>query len=142
MPSTKEEVSSEDKRAEHWVGELKDLYKGKPGFVLGNGWSMSYYGPEKMKEFGVLIGCNRSFEKYPVDYLVWQDKSVSEDILKRYKGMMVCPYKRKSRGPIPLERAYFFTPRGSDPNGLQFTNSGGMALRLAIKMGCKPIFFS
>jgi hypothetical protein len=124
------------------LAELKDAHKGRMGFVLGNGWSVTYYDTSKMKNDGILIGCNECYTKHPIDYLVWQDSHVDE-ICAKFDGPKITS-NRKGRRGLAGEDVFFhgFTKMNTLRNqdgSVRLMHSGGIALQVAIKMGCNPI---
>lgn len=132
---------SQDKHRQ--IGELKDVHKGKLGFVLGNGWSIRYYDIDKMKVDGILIGCNLSFQLYPLDYLVWQDATV-HDKCSKFKGIKVVSQRKKGRTECDPNTTYLYgfgklNAGKHHGNNFRIMHSGGLALQLAIKLGCNPI---
>ncbi len=125
-----------------WIDELKDAHKGQMGFVLGNGWSMSYYDANKMKEDGVLFGCNECYTRFQLDYLTWQDSKVHHGC-SGFDGVKLVP-RRKGFDSMLIDddKAYFFgfgRLNKANPNTIRLMHSGGMALQLAIRLGCDPI---
>lgn len=129
-------------KALHWIDELKDAHKGELAFVLGNGWSMQFYDAAKMKEDGLLFGANLSFTKYPLDYLTWQDSKVHKECIS-FDGIKLVP---RRRGITCMEgdgdRTYhygFGRLANLKTNQIQLMHSGGLALQLAIRLGCDPV---
>ena len=125
------------------LAELKDVHKGQLGFVLGNGWSIRYYDVDKMKGDGILIGCNLSFQLYPLDYLVWQDQNVHDKCAK-FDGIKVVPQKRRGAKDCHPDTTYFYgfgklEKNKHSQNSMRLMHSGGLALQLAIKLGCNPV---
>ena len=121
--------------------DLNNVHKDQIGFVLGNGWSIRYYDVDKMKRDGILIGCNLAFQEYPLDYLVWQDMSVHDKCCE-FEGVKVVPHKRKKTCESPKTYTYGFGKLGNGQhhgNNLRLMHSGGLALQLAIKLGCNPV---
>lgn len=53
------------KSSVRWIWELRAKHDGETCFLLGNGWSITYYDPYRLKEEtqATLIGCNRAFQK-------------------------------------------------------------------------------
>jgi hypothetical protein len=125
------------------VEELVNIHRGKPGFLLGNGWSINYYDINKLKSKGIIVGCNRSFEKYPVDYLVYQDTSI-QGIAAKFKGPKVCPLRRvKAKGFDSSMAHTYYTYRSSKKvlanNGFIHGHSGMLALQFTVLLGCNPV---
>jgi hypothetical protein len=110
--------------------------------VLGNGWSATFYDVEKIAGYGALIGCNLSFTKYPVDYLVWQDSGIVAKCLK-FPGIKITSLKfAKSHKKIVDWDTTFFLQYGRrrrDGINLFKSHSGGLALQIAAFLGCNPI---
>jgi len=108
--------------------------------VLGNGWSLKYYDLDRMQQDGPIIGCNRAFEQYTMDYIVWQDSSVA-DACSRFKGIMFVPFRKRTKAKVPLDRTYFFKPHQNEQmgDGIFWGSSGVMALQIAARMGFDPI---
>lgn len=126
----------------HSFAELKDVHAGHIGFVVGNGWSSTYYDVDKMAKEGVLIGCNQAFRKFPVDYLVWQDSSVDGECAC-YAGPKITS-RRKGRIKLSTDSTYIFGFKKKDgvankDGNLRLMHSGGLALQIAYTLGCNPI---
>jgi hypothetical protein len=112
------------------------------GFVIGNGWSSTYYDASKIKDDGILIGCNMAFRRFPVDYLVWQDSSVDGECVA-YPGPKIT-IRRKTRMDLAGPSTYFFGFKkkqgiANKDGNLRLMHSGGLALQIAYTMGCNPI---
>ena len=123
--------------------DLVGLHKGEVGILVGNGISAEFYDLEKMRAAGcVLVGCNGSFTRDPIDYLVWQDNSQTPECVK-FPGIKVTGYKRKKNEKFltVLDSTHFFTFGDPDklPNNLSYGNSGYLALQFLVKLGCDPI---
>lgn len=129
-----------------WIWELKDRHAGETLFLLGNGWSMRYYDAALMKQTGgVLMGCNRSFERYPLDYLIWQDSGISKCCIKAPCTKLMPHRKRTafSEGEIDYSTTYFFGfGRYGERNmgsSVELSNSGSLALQMAHYFGFSTI---
>lgn len=131
-----------DETAMHWLDELKDAHKGELAFVLGNGWSMNFYDPKKMKKDGILFGANLSFTRYPLDYLTWQDSKVHEKCAG-FDGIKLVPRRKGIRGMEAVSDSTYYYGFGRldnlKTNQIQLMHSGGLALQLAIRLGCNPV---
>jgi hypothetical protein len=127
-----------------WLNELNGIHEGKPGFVIGNGWSVRYYDTNKMAKKGVLIGCNLAFTLHPIDYLIWQDTAINIDCFKAKNCIKLAPIrKRKGAGILgrkPDVYYFGFGKRRKVPGSLDLMNSGGLALQVLRLLGCNPIF--
>jgi hypothetical protein len=127
-----------------WINELAGIHEGKPGFVIGNGWSIRYYDTHKMAEKGILIGCNLAFTVHPIDYLIWQDSAINLDCFKAKGCVKLAPIrKRKHAGHLAKQKDvyYFgFGKRNKVLGSLNLMNSGGLALQALSLFGCNPIF--
>jgi hypothetical protein len=126
----------------HSLAELCGIHKGRMGFVLGNGWSATYYDINKLKNDGILIGCNKGFRRFPLDYLVWQDGSVDKECIQ-FKGPKITSH-RKNRAHMARPSLFFhgfskLSATKSQPGNVRLMHSGGIALQVAIKLGCNPI---
>lgn len=124
------------------LAELKDVHAGNIGFVVGNGWSSTYYDVDRMAEEGILIGCNQAFRKFPVDYLVWQDTSVDGECVC-FAGPKITS-RRKGRVELSPASSYLFGFKKKDgvankDGNVRLMHSGGIALQVAYTMGCNPI---
>lgn len=122
------------------IAELANLEQGRSAFVMGNGISAMFYDTEKLKQNGVLIGCNRGWEIDPLDYLIWQDTGVTNSCIK-FSGIKCAPIKRKKQTEIPKDTTYFYNyGHGLDKiNSLAHGHTGVHALCLAVLLGCDPI---
>jgi len=127
--------------AAKWIGELADRHKGEAGFLIGNGWTANFYDIAKMKNEGVLIGCNESFQKFPLDYLIWQDKHM-DDICMSADCIKLPSIRRNKKPLVESDRDdiyYWGFGRRSINGALVLNSSGGCALQMLHWMGCNPV---
>jgi hypothetical protein len=127
----------------HWLNELRNVHAGKIGFVIGNGWSSTYYDTSKMRRDGVTIGCNLGFTRFDLDYLTWQDMKVGK-ACSDFKGIKLCIFKHRKKYVHDFENTYFFglgkyPNKESKGNDIHIMHTGGMAVQLAYVLGCNPI---
>lgn len=129
----------------HWITDLIGIRANQVAFVLGNGYSISFYDSRKMKQNGILIGCNLSFKIHPLDYLCWQDSGVHEEC-KKFQGPKVVPLHKENRETLDKETTYYFaggaTIPGTVTRRLKFGHTGLLAVQLAYLMGCNPIILA
>lgn len=128
-----------------FLSELVDIHKGRPGVVVGNGWSVTYYDTSKMKEDCVLVGCNLGFKIHPLDYLVWQDARIKDECSKAPCIKVVPQRFERQSVSLPPNSTYFYRFGKVGQNAihrcsLRLMHSGGLALQLAAKLGCNPIY--
>lgn len=141
MQTQEQKQTVETEPARHWVTELIGKEAHRTAFVLGNGASSNFYMPELMKRDGVTIGCNLAFQRFPLDYLCWQDSGVHE-VCKRFPGSKVVPLRKKNRDTLNLDSTYYFSSGTKLPNvtrRFQFGHTGLLAVQLAHLLGCNPI---
>lgn len=136
----------------HWIDELENKHVGETAFLLGNGLTLSYYDPEKMRKDGVLLGCNKLFTRCHVDYLFFQDSNTLE-ISSKFKGPKIVPVRRLDANPCmctpeALASTYVYSKgrkRRSQPNPkryLSYASTGTHALQVAVLMGFKKIILA
>lgn len=131
----------EQTASRRWVTDLIGKEAHRPAFVLGNGFSVSYYMPELMKRDGVVIGCNLAFQRFPLDYLCWQDSGVNEACSK-FPGPKVVPLRKSNRNSLDQATTFYFTSGVKLPNvtrRFNFGHTGLLAAQLAHLLGCNPI---
>jgi hypothetical protein len=141
LEQTKPRKKEEDDERRRWVSELIGKEANRPGFVLGNGYSISFYMPEFMHRDGVTIGCNLAFQRFPLDYLCWQDSGV-HDACMRFQGPKVVPLRKKNRETLDKKTTYYFSSGSKLPNitrRFRFGHTGLLAVQLAHLLGCNPI---
>jgi len=119
--------------------ELIGKHHGEVAFVIGNGKSVEFYDTDKMSEKGVMIGCNKGFQRHKLDYLCWQDTKIAS-ICSKFKGNKVTSYKHINMEAGKKHDWYCFGYGHKLPKGFEKINTGGLALQLAILMECDPIF--
>jgi hypothetical protein len=126
-----------------WLHELYNEHVMEPAFVIGNGLSVRNYDTSKMVGHGILIGCNLGFEKHPLDYVVWQDTTVSEKCV-RFKGKKITTpaiQKKIVKRKWPKHDTFIITfGRRKQQFTITSSSTGQMALQIAVMMGCNPIF--
>jgi hypothetical protein len=124
--------------------DLIDAEKGNVGFVIGNGWSCSFYDTNKMREAGgILIGCNEGFKLHKLHYLTWQDGKVNHKCAQ-FDGIKICSNRTlKRKDPLDPETTFLYeygSPKGGGVYGMYKMHSGGLALQIAVHLGLDPIF--
>ena len=123
-----------------WIREVKGRHTGETCFLIGNGWSSTYWNIPAMKDHGILIGCNTAFEKHPLDYLIWQDTGPTPICVKApcTKFMPIRKRSRVPEGRVDYSTTYFFGygRYGKCDDNLELGNSGSLALQMAHFMGC------
>ncbi|MFH2047757.1 MAG: hypothetical protein ABIK92_21740 [Pseudomonadota bacterium] len=122
-----------------WIDQLVDRHKDETGFVIGNGWTVNYYNIPALKNEGVLIGCNLGFQKHPLDYIIWQDRNVTDEC--RRAPCVKLQMMRRNKTPIANGTDTYYWGFGNrNINGaLLHNSSGGCALQVLHWMGCNPI---
>lgn len=121
----------------------KNLLKGQPAFILGNGLSISDQ-PLSLLNNYFTIGINRIFYIYDPTVLIWQDialwKTNRDDILS-------CRAIKVSRD-LSDPRKYFLNYKlAQDPPRFKRKpeylhgrgNTGGISIQFAVALGCSPI---
>lgn len=125
-----------------WISELRGLHDGEIGFVFGNGWSLTYYNPEEIKKCGKIVGCNQSFKKYHVDYLVWQDTPMARET-STFTGPKFTAIRKKTLARVDPETTFFYAygqyPEQAEENRLRHMNSGCLAFQIAHLLGFQTI---
>jgi hypothetical protein len=130
-----------------WLWELMDKYDGETCFLLGNGWSITFYDPIKIKEEtgATFIGCNRAFQKWPLDYVIWQDSGIS-DICVKAPCTKIMPHRKLARfkdGGVDYSTTYFYGfgqyKQRFNQSSLELSNSGCLGFQLAHYMGFSTI---
>jgi hypothetical protein len=67
---------------------LEDKLKGFPGFVIGNGWSRTYYDIKVLRDWGATAVCNKLGFQYPgatVHY--WGDGAFNKDVAANHQTL-------------------------------------------------------
>jgi len=132
----------------HHIEELVENFKDIPGFVVGNGWSKTYFDIDKLKDIGIIIACNEAFKEHHVDLLMFQDvdkRDLFEKIMKSYPLKVMHKSIKKTwqleQVAEQKEKIFYYDLRRSFKhyNGLMKQLSGHMAFQLAYKLGCNPI---
>jgi len=127
------------KDLKHW----KNLLKGQPAFILGNGLSISDQPLSKLNNY-FTIGINRIFYIYDPTALIWQDinlwKTNRNDILS-------CRAIKVSRD-LSDPRKYFLNYKlAQDPPKFKRKpeylhgrgNTGGLSIQFAVALGCSSV---
>ncbi len=122
-----------------WAG----AFKGIPGFVIGNGPSLSKIDLDLIKDY-LTVGINRIFYKFDPTILVWQDLALWTGEKKKVKKSKAIKYCRKAS--TTAIGYYGFSLQGRDHK--QTSNlskmygrgsSGPIGFQVALLLGCNPI---
>lgn len=132
-----------------WVNELYGKHTGETAFLLGNGWSLNYYDPELMRKDGVILGCNKAFTQYNVDYLFFQDTNILKTCAK-FPGTKIFWSNRlddclELLDPQVMATSYVYSKgrkghnRPNDERLVGYKSTGAHAMQIAIFMGFSKI---
>ncbi len=107
-----------------------------PAFVIGNGPSRAAIDCEKLKEYGIVWGCNALYRDFSPHFLVVVDKNMQNEIVKsNYHLEHACYFKTRTENPPIHDNIIPFTQKHTSPN-----NSGVSALYFAIKAQHRTIY--
>ena len=127
------------------LNEWKNILKGEPAFLLGNGLSISKQNLSLLNSYFTL-GMNRIFYLYEPTVLIWQDielwKTNKNDILG-LKSIRVCrdvsdPRKYFLNFKLAQD-PYLFKKRPEYLHGRG--NTGGITTQFAVALGCSCVVF-
>lgn len=107
------------------------------GFCIGNGNGRKDFDLNKLKDKGVIIGCNALYRSFTPDYLTVVDTAMGKEISESgYVGNLVLQkpglINSKFKGKIYLHKPKF---RGNS------RTSGGLATDFAVELGCTTIYW-
>ena len=142
-PPIKKEKAKKEKGKYLKLSKWKNLLKGHPAFILGNGPSISGCDLSLLDNY-FTIGINRIFYIYTPVVLFWQDigmwKTDKDNILK-CKSIKVC------RDLSDPRKMFVNFKLGLNP--LRFTNNpskyygrgntGALAVQMAVSLGCSSV---
>jgi hypothetical protein len=137
------------------VGHLKDKHTGQTAFVVGNGASRRWYDLGAFRRLGLILGCNKAYHDFKVDYLNFRDDDVMEDglafegpkithenvysgqfkhLVGKTKHLYTYSYRQGNESTLNIRKE-----KKLSSNQLGKGSSGFMSLQLARLMGCDPI---
>lgn len=100
----------------------------KKAFVIGNGTSRQGFHLEKLKDKGVIFGCNLLYQDFSPDYIVAIDETITKTLLSQTEfpqHRIIIP---------PEDEQYELSGTGKR------SNAGMNAMLEAIKRGCNVIY--
>lgn len=134
--------------------ELDNIYnKGKKGFVIGGAYNINKISNNIISKLNqeVLVGANKAYKKFNIDYLVFSDPYFHKEFSFEFKDLpciklthLNIPKKLGVKNLIKFKREknskYKIVPDNiTQPISLK-NNSGTLALKIASLLGLNPIY--
>jgi len=104
------------------------------GFVIGNGPSRKNFDLDRLKNKGIIVGCNALYRDFNPDYLAFVDNAMGKELEDKYSGIIV------GQRPLQKVKARFLLHKPKYRNSAR--SSGALATDFIIsKEKCDKIYW-